>query len=263
MQNKLNKNIKLCLGIDPNPTEHKFKQFKECVYKHMEILDFCKNSLCNIIIKPQFAFFLSFGNKGLLLLEELVAQFQNTFTIILDGKFNDISNSLQAYLHFAFNTLGVHGLTISPFLGEKSIQISFEYCAKRWGKRGRVYILCATTESSSQELSFIHNNWKNILLATSKQQKAVFKNTPDLYQIAGVVVGANHNSILLSPEIKDSGLSILAPGLGFQSQKWNIIKECANQPNEIIFPISRAIFAGGNTTTLQMHKNLNEIQQYF
>ena len=41
--------------------------------------------------------------------------FSKEYTIILDAKFNDISTTLKAYLEFAFVSLGVHGITISPF----------------------------------------------------------------------------------------------------------------------------------------------------
>lgn len=260
---KNNHNFKFCLGIDPNPTIRSLENFKESVYKHMEILDCCSNTLKDHIIKPQLAFFLSYGSSGLLLLEELIARFQKQYTIILDAKFNDISTSLKAYLNFVFHSLGAHGVTISPFLGEKSIQITLEECAKHSGKKGRIYILCATSESSKSHLSFIQDNWKKTLLSCSKVRDEVFQGDESLNQIAGVVIAANRENILLSEELKQSNLSILAPGLGAQNSDWNIIQNCKNHPNEITFPLSRAIFSGGNIPIEKMNENIITIQQYF
>jgi orotidine-5'-phosphate decarboxylase len=259
----MNNNIKLCLGIDPNPVDRDLDSFRDSVYKHMEILDFCSDSLKDHIIKPQLAFFLTQGSKGILLLEEFVARFQKQYTIILDAKFNDISTSLKAYLHFAFQSLGVHGVTISPFLGETSIQMAFEECAKHSGKKGRVYVLCATSESSSNNLSFIQDNWKKTLLACAAIRDDVFQGESSLQNIAGVVIAANRGNILYSDELKKSNLSILAPGLGTQSSDWNVIRNCENLSNEIIFPFSRTIFSGGNISIEKMNENLISVQQYF
>lgn len=260
---KNNQNVKLCLGIDPNPSKIDFEFFRDAVYKHMEILEFNANQLNDYIIKPQLAFFLSHGSKGILLLEELVARFQQQYTVILDAKFNDISTSLKAYLNFVFHTIGAHGITISPFLGEKSIQMTYEECAKHAGNKGRVYVLCATSEASNNHLSFIQDNWKKTLLACKEIRDDVFQGESSLQKIAGVVVAANRENILFSNELKDSQLSILSPGIGAQSADWNVIEKSKKLPNEIIFSFSRAIFSGGEISIEEMNNNLNKIKKYF
>lgn len=256
-------NIKLCLGIDPNPSSHNFEAFRESVYKHMEILNFSIGKLKNYIIKPQLAFFLAHGSKGLLLLEELIAKFQKDYTIILDAKFNDISSTLQAYLNFAFVSLGVHGITISPFLGEKSIELALEECAQRVGKKGRVYILCATSENSKQELSYIQNNWQKIITACVKIRENIFQNDESFKNLTGVVIGANREEILFSPEFQASNLSALCPGIGAQNADWNVIAKCKALSNEITFPFSRAAFSGGNIDLNKMYENILNINKYF
>lgn len=260
---KNNHNLKLCLGIDPNPINSGIENFREAVYKHMEILDFCSDKLKNHIIKPQLAFFLSQGSNGILLLEELVARFQKNYTIILDAKFNDISTSLKAYLSFAFKSLKVHGITISPFLGESSIQLAFEECAKYSGNKGRVYVLCATSESSVRNLSFIQDNWKNTIQACCEIRDEIFHNDKEYKNIAGIVIAANRNNILYSNDVKKSNLSILVPGLGAQHFDWNVIRNCINHPNEIVFSFSRAIFSGGNISIEKMNENILTVQQHF
>ncbi len=257
------KNIRICLGIDPNPLTNDFELFREAVYKHMEILNFSIGKLNHYIIKPQLAFFLAHGSKGLLLLEELVARFQKEYTIILDAKFNDISTTLKAYLDFAFVSLGVHGITISPFLGEKSIELALESCAHHAGKKGRVYILCATSENSQSDLSYIQDNWRKIINSCVKTRETIFNKDEAFAHLTGVVIGANREEILFSPEFKQSQLSALSPGLGAQNADWKVIDKCKLLANEITFPFSRAIFSGGNIAIEKMYENISSINKYF
>ncbi|KAB8032127.1 orotidine-5'-phosphate decarboxylase [Fluviispira multicolorata] len=257
------KNINFCLGIDPNPTQQNFENFRTALYAHMEILDFYGNNLNDKILKPQLAYFLSFGSKGISLLEEFVSRYNENYTIIIDAKFNDISTTLKAYLHFIFGTLNAHGLTISPFLGEQTLQLAFEECAKKADRKGRVYVLCATSESSKGDLSFIDENWKKTLQACQNLRNTVFSGQEDLNKLIGVVIGANRENILFSDELKSSELSVLSPGLGAQGADWKIISKCAQHPNEITFPVSRGVFAGGNINLEQMKDNLVAIQRYF
>ncbi len=260
---KTYKNINFCLGIDPNPTQQNFESFRSAVYTHMEILDFYGNKLNDKVLKPQLAYFLAYGSKGISLLEEFVNRYNDKYTIIIDAKFNDISTTLKAYLHFVFGTLQAHALTISPFLGEQTLELAFEECAKKADRKGRVYVLCATSESSTGELSFIDENWRRTLLACQQLREKIFANQEDLNKLIGVVIGANRENILFSNELKASELSVLSPGLGAQGADWKIISKCANHPNEITFPVSRGVFAGGNISLEQMKDNLVAIQRYF
>lgn len=255
--------IFLSLGIDPNPPVINLTQFRQNLKKHMRFLDEQKEHMHGAHLKVQLAFFMRFGSKGIKLLEEFMNRYKKDFTIILDAKFNDIANTLKAYLEFVFCTLGAHSVTINPFLGEKTIALAFEECAKYAKQKGRVYVLCATSESSSSDFSYLQSNWQQSLKAISNIKDQVFKNDPKFRHLAGVVIGANHENILRSKELYNSKLSVLVPGLGAQGGNWNLIHECAKQNNEFVFNVGREIFSGGNITTLQMKKNLKNVQRYF
>lgn len=256
-------NSQLCLGIDPNPTENSLEKFKLCIQNHMDCIDAVKATLRQKILKPNLAFFLSYGSKGIELLENFCQKYKNEFTIILDGKFNEISNSLQAYLNFVFVTLGVHGVTINPFLGENTLRLTFENCAREAGERGRVYVLCATSEGPTSSLAYLQENWENKLIACQKIRDEVFANQENLKKCAGVVIGANKEEILFSQELRESQLSVLAPGLGTQGGEFQIIEKCSQFSNEFTFPISRSIFNGGNNNSTIAQENLQKIQTYF
>ncbi len=166
-------------------------------------------------------------------------------------------------MNFVFGTLGAHGVTINPFLGENTLTMAFEACAKHAGEKGRVYVLCATSESSQSTLSYLQENWRTQLIACQKVRDHVFSRQENLNQCAGVVIGANRENILFSPEVKESNLSVLCPGLGVQGGDFNILARCHNYPNEFVFPLSRSIFSGGNVTSTQVKNNLTHIHQYF
>ena len=254
--------IQLGLGIDPHPEVFSHEQFKHCVENHKKAIQFLKKHLKNKYLKINLAFFLPYGHKGISLLEKFVDRYKDEFTIILDGKFNEINNSLAAYLHFAFQTLGVHGITLNPFLGEKTLHLAFESCAKAVGSKGRVYILCATSESSNETLSFFQDNWKKTILACEQVRRDVFSSQENLQACVGVVVGANRENVLFSPELEESGLSVLAPGLGAQGADFGILKGLSPS-NEWTFPMSRFLFAGGHCDLSHVKRHWELVKPYF
>ncbi len=261
--NKNKKHVFLALGIDPNPPIIDLDHFKQYLRNHARFLSAQKEHLENVYLKVQLAFFLRFGSAGIKLLEQFVDMFKNDFTIIVDGKFNDIENSMKAYLEFVFCTLSAHAVTINPFLGEKTIKLSLEECAKYTGEKGRVFVLCSTSESSESKLSYLQSNWENKLSTVAQIRDQIFQQSPQYNKIAGVVIGANKENILLSKELSESKLSVLVPGLGAQGGNWNLIHQCAQKQNEFIFNVGREIFSGGSFKTKQMKKNLTHVQTYF
>lgn len=256
-------NSVLCLGIDPNPIFQSFENFQVSVKRHQEAVRLLTPHLKQKILKINLAFFLSFGSKGIALLEEFTHEFKNEFTIILDGKFGEITNSLKAYLHFVFETLGAHGVTINPFLGENTLRLAFETCVDKVGEKGRVYVLCVTSEGSTSTLAYLQENWRNKLNACQEIRDEVFAQQENLKKCAGIVIGANKEEILFSEEVKESGLSLLCPGLGVQGGSFDLLKKCQQMPNEFIFPLSRSIFDGGNISPAQVQSHFIQIQPYF
>jgi orotidine-5'-phosphate decarboxylase len=239
--------IRLCAGVDPAPDLQSpvgSSTFAERVRRHAEVLRQSPHS--PKVLKPNLAFFLAGGSAGLTLLEEFVGEFSSSKEIIIDAKCNEIANSMESWLTFVFRTLGASGVTINPFLGEKSIELALTYAAKYAGSHGRVYTLCATSETSSAGLAFLQAQPQTILAACAAAREKVTSGDPALAQVSGVVVGANRADVLFRPELAASRLAVLAPGLGAQGAAWSVIRECQSLPNEITFPLSRAIFDAGN-----------------
>lgn len=250
----------LVLGIDPEASPHPkeasghtspgeaqaLAAFRECLQAHEAVLAAPSTRTRVRWLKPNLAFFLRHGSRGIALLEEFVANHRDAYSILLDAKFSEIENSLRGSLAFAFETLGAHGVTLNPFLGERSVRLALEVCARTQGARGRVHVLCRTSESSAGPLAGLQSDWRSLAQCVATEARAVTSGDAALACLGGVVVGAAHRDILLSPELRDAGLSVLAPGLGAQGAAFSIVEECASHgPLEILFPMSRGLFAGG------------------
>ncbi len=257
----------LCLGIDPvsaTPENSNWSEFENSVKLHTNLVRHLGPRVKHL--KPNLAFFIRHGSKGLGALESFVDEFKSTHNVTLDAKFGEISNTLHAYLDFAFKILQVQSLTLNPFLGEKTLIQGLEMAIKHADSRARIYILCATSEGGQGSLSFLSENWKNILTACVEARNTVLNssvNTSHKYsKCMGVVVGANRTEVLKNSEIQSSQLSILSPGIGAQGASESIMKEMRDSPNEILFPLSRGVFAGGLNSFEKALKNFESFESF-
>ena len=251
--------VSLCLGIDPQTGSVNFPAALESHSAFLRSLTAPFPSL-----KPNLGFFLRHGSRGIALLEQFVEEFSPRHHIILDGKFGEIGNTLDAYLDFVFKTLKAHSVTINPFLGERSLDLAFEKCAAHAGKNGRVYVLCATSETGTAELDFIPRHFEKIIEACMSARTRVFGVGNEGVALAGVVAAANREEVLFSPALRHSGLSVLAPGLGAQKASHGVVAAAVRQPdNEFVFPLSRGVFEGGALSLLEMQARYSAIQQVF
>lgn len=250
----------LCLGIDP--AGETLEEFRSSVDLHARALRALEMQTLPPL-KLQLAYFLKHGSHGVSLLEGFCAAFRGrSCHLLLDAKFNDIASTLDAYLHFAFQHLGAHGITLNPLLGEASIAAATAAARKHAGAAGRVFVLCATSEFPMGPLRDLSSAWPAILEAVRAADAALVgaefgeqeATTPAHVMMsaqasprarAGVVVGANRSEILFQAASGDGPLTILAPGLGAQGADWNTVQQARSLSSEVWFPMSRALFAGG------------------
>lgn len=261
----LSQRVRLCLGVDPQAKDHQYASFVQAVRNHQEAIRRVSPLLVNKILKVNLAFFLAHGSRGIALLEEFIGEFKQEFSVILDGKFNEVAHSMAAYLEFVFGTLGAHGITINPFVGEKTIAQALEASARHVGSRGRVYVLCLTSESSTGDLAVFPNAWPQIVRACQQVRDQVYAGQETLSRCAGLVVGANRIQHLSNPKLLSSGLSLLCPGLGAQGTPYSRVLECAALPfdNEFTFPVSRSLFDGGAWDADTVSDAITRTQPYF
>lgn len=122
-----------CVGLDPD-----FSTLPTC-FKNRGVLDgiFSFNKLVMqetaeqaLAWKPNLAFYLCHGHKGLLALEQTFLFGRSIAPgtpMVIDGKFGDIGNTSKQYAEFAFETLGANAATVSPYVGQSGLQPFLDY----------------------------------------------------------------------------------------------------------------------------------------
>ena len=110
----------LCVGLDPHlddlpePTAEAAVEF--CLRL---IRATAEQAAC---FKPNSAFFEVFGAAGVNALRQVIASVPEGVPVILDAKRGDIPSTAEAYARAAFEALGAHAVTVSPYLGYDSIE---------------------------------------------------------------------------------------------------------------------------------------------
>jgi uridine monophosphate synthetase len=138
--------------------------------------------------------------------------------VVLDAKRGDIASTAEAYAMSAFETLGAHCITLSPYLGKDSIDPFLNY-----PERG-VFLLCKTSNAGSGDL-------QDVKIMKEERGKTddslssflfLYEHVAHLAQTwntnnnIGLVVGATHIEALKRVRAAAPDLWFLAPGVGAQ-----------------------------------------------
>ena len=144
----------LCIGLDPYPSDLPAPTAAAAQ-------DFCLHLVkatapYAAAFKPNAAFFEVFGAEGWDALKRVIEAIReeserlgSTIPVILDAKRGDIATTAEAYAKSAFENLGVHAITLSPYLGKDSIDPFLAY------KEKGVFLLCKTSNPGAGDLQDI------------------------------------------------------------------------------------------------------------
>ncbi len=142
----------LCVGLDPHPSDLPTPTAEAA-------RDFCVRIIkatarYTAAFKPNAAFFELYGPAGWAALKEVIAAVQvesdrlgSMIPVILDAKRGDIASTAEAYAKSAFEQLGVHAITLNPYLGKDSIDPFLAY------KEKGVFLLCKTSNPGAADLT--------------------------------------------------------------------------------------------------------------
>ena len=228
----------LCVGLDPhipdlsNPSP-------------ASALDFCLNLVKQTApyaaaFKPNAAFFEVFGAEGWTALKQVIEAIDHEskrlgslIPVILDAKRGDIASTAEAYAKSAFETLGAHCITLSPYLGKDSVDPFLGYPEKG------VFLLCKTSNSGSGDLQDITLANGDLLyehVAKLAQQWNTKNNI-------GLVVGATHIEATKRVRAAAPDLWFLAPGVGAQGGELEAALKAGLRKDGkgMLIPISRGI----------------------
>jgi len=221
----------LCVGLDPHPSDLSAPTATAA-------RDFCLRLVkatapYAAAFKPNAAFFELYGPEGWAALKDVIAAVQDEsdrlgsmIPVILDAKRGDIASIAEAYAKSAFEHLGVHAITLSPYLGKDSIDPFLAY------KEKGVFLLCKTSNPGAADLQDLLVTTDDIVPeGYGPQTTVVGRPSPvvPLYEhIArlaqtwntrdniGLVVGATQPEALTRVRAAASDLWFLVPGVGAQ-----------------------------------------------
>lgn len=228
----------LCVGLDPHisdlprPTAASAR-------------DFCLNLVKQTApyaaaFKPNAAFFEQFGSRGWTALKQVIEAIQeqsqrlgSMIPVILDAKRGDIASTAEAYAKSAFETLGAHCITLSPYLGHDSIEPFIQNHEKG------IFLLCKTSNAGSGDL-------QDLVLSNGAllyEHVAKLAQTWNTKNNIGLVVGATHLDALRRVRAAAPDLWFLAPGIGTQGGELeSALKAGLRKDGKgMLIPISRGI----------------------
>jgi len=242
----------LCIGLDPHVSDIPFPTADAA-------RDFCLHLVKQTApyaaaFKPNAAFFEVFGAAGWDALKRVIEAIReeserlgSTIPVILDAKRGDIASTAEAYAKSAFENLGVHAITLSPYLGKDSIDPFLAY------KEKGVFLLCKTSNPGAGDLQDIHVQTSEVL-ETSEVYVPLYLHVASLAQQwntggnIGLVVGATQPEALARVRAAAPGLWFLAPGIGAQGGDLATALQSGLRPDGkgMLVNVSRAISRAEN-----------------
>ncbi|WP_202711246.1 orotidine-5'-phosphate decarboxylase [Sporosalibacterium faouarense] len=181
-------------------------------------------------IKPQIAFYEAYGLEGLKVFKETIEYAKEMgLMVIADIKRGDIGSTAEGYAkaYFGQGFVDVDSVTLSPYLGEDSINPFINYCDQNKG----VFILAKTSNGSSgdiQDLSIRGKSVYEIMGELINKWGADYIGNHG-YSSVGAVVGATYpeEMKILRKIMKKS--FFLVPGYGAQGGTAEDIIHCFNE----------------------------------
>lgn len=205
----------LCVGIDPHPPLLDRWGLTDDVDGLARFVASCVQALAGRVgvVKPQSAFFERHGSAGVAVLEDLLAAFADSGTLVLlDAKRGDIDSTMDGYADaylVAKAPLGADAVTLSPYLGFGSLTPALDAAAD--AGRG-VFVLARTSNPEGAEVQLATHGGRSV--AQSMVDGAAARNAGAVpLGSVGVVVGATHDHGL---DLSALHGPVLAPGLGAQ-----------------------------------------------
>ncbi len=222
----------LCVGLDPQPEMLRDeKTIEESLFNWgKRIILQTSDLVC--CYKPNFAFYEQFGLEGLRALQRTLSEIPDSIPVILDVKRGDIGSTANALAKAAYEQWGADAVTLSPYLGEDSIQPFLAIEDKA------VFILCYTSNPSAVQIQQhgVPPLFEHIAITSQKWGKP---------EQIGLVVGATQPDALAAVRRICPQTWILAPGVGAQGADLSAALSAGLRVDGkgLIIPVSRGIIA--------------------
>lgn len=170
-------------------------------------------------VKPQAACFEQLGAAGMQSLAEVIRYArQRELLVILDGKRNDIGSTATAYAQGylgANSPWGADALTVSPYLGDDSLQPFVEVAHQR---SAGVFILVKTSNPGGGQFQDLTVDGRPLYRHVADYVERLAATTAGTsgYGLVGAVVGATYPEQLAELRSMMPRTMFLVPGYGSQ-----------------------------------------------
>jgi orotidine-5'-phosphate decarboxylase len=206
-----------CAGLDP--VDSKIPEDLRALWENDTLIAWC-TFLYELIrasethaaaFKPNLAFFLARGYRGLRFLEDVCQHIHDTAPhalLILDMKVGDIADTNAGYVEFAFNICKADAITIHPYLGYEAMK---PFLADP--NRG-AFVLAKTSNPGSGEFQdlLVQESGLPLYAHVSRNIQRHWNENAN----CGLVVGATYPTQLEKVVVVAPNLPILIPGIGKQ-----------------------------------------------
>lgn len=226
----------LCVGLDPE-----LSKLPECVKTapnpiwefNRQIIEATSTYAC--AFKPNLAFYLADGLRGLEALYKSLELIPDDIPVILDCKVGDIGSTMSAYLTAFFDSLKVDAITLNPLMGSDVLKPLLER------ENSFAFALCLTSNPSAFE--FFQSASMAEEIAGWMQEFPAVK--------LGAVVGATQSQDLKHMRDLLPGRIFLIPGVGAQGGDLAAVlrdaTDSADSPNILVNSSRGIIFADSGT----------------
>jgi orotidine 5'-phosphate decarboxylase subfamily 2 len=236
----------LCVGLDPHISDLKEPTAASA-------LDFCltlvkQTAPYAAAFKPNAAFFEVFGPEGWAALKQVIEAIDaeskrlgSMIPVVLDAKRGDIASTAEAYAQSAFDSLGAHCITLSPYLGKDSIDPFIQNSEKG------VFLLCKTSNAGSGDVQDLMVNGPSSTVHLY-EHVAKLAQTWNTKKNIGLVVGATHVEPMKRIRAAAPDLWFLTPGVGAQGGDLEAAMETGLRKDGkgMLIPVSRGISRSDN-----------------
>jgi orotidine-5'-phosphate decarboxylase len=236
----------LCLGIDPHPELLRAWGLPVDVDGLTAFCDVCVEAYEGFaIVKPQVAFFESYGAAGYSVLETAIAELRDAGVLVLaDAKRGDIGTTMVAYATAwaGDSPLACDAVTASPYLGFESLRPLLDTAA---GHDRGVFVLAATSnpEGASVQRAMVDGR----TVAQSIVDDVGGENRTAGAGSVGVVIGATLAEV---PELGELGGPVLLPGVGAQGGRPEELRGLGGAaPGTLLPAVSREVLRAGPDVT--------------
>ncbi|QNH96049.1 orotidine-5'-phosphate decarboxylase [Corynebacterium anserum] len=205
------------------------------------------------VVKPQVAFYESYGSAGFAVLEDSIAALRaRGVLVVADAKRGDIGSTMAGYASAWLDDsspLVSDAVTVSPWLGFGSLEPVFDM-AESTGRGAIVLAATSNPEAPGVQLSRTldaHGELGQKTLAQTIVDAVAERNSRHSGPgNLGVVVGA---TVQQPPALEQVGGMILMPGVGAQGGTMDDVRRITGTAFSLVSPnVSRSVLTRGPNT---------------